>query len=93
MSFYQSYRRRLLKIAFSGVVPQRRRNCYRIDEEQMNVKLQEDAQIFMILLTLDTFIIESHKIRTVFYWMMLVKFLVTGSNRAGSFSKEKTYTK
>jgi hypothetical protein len=31
-----------------AAVPKRRRNCYRIDEEQMNVEIQEDDQIFMI---------------------------------------------
>jgi hypothetical protein len=66
----------------------RRRNCYRIDEEQMNVKKLKGDQIFMIFYTLDVYFIESHKIRNGFYWMMLVRFLAIGQTRAGGFKRK-----
>ncbi|AXG73681.1 hypothetical protein DVK85_05325 [Flavobacterium arcticum] len=47
------------------VPPKRRRNCYRIDEEQMNVDITRGRSDIYDILTHLTFIfIESHKIRT-----------------------------
>jgi hypothetical protein len=51
--------------SFSGdSSSQRRRNCYRIDEEQMNVEITRGRSDIYDILTHLTFIfIESHKIR------------------------------
>jgi hypothetical protein len=58
---------------------QRKRNCYRIDEEQMNVEITRGRSDIYDILTHLTFIfIESHKIRNRVYWTMLVKYPVIG---------------
>lgn len=53
------------KSHFQAIVPpKRRRNCYRIDEEQMNVEITRGRSDIYDILTHLTFIfIESHKIR------------------------------
>jgi hypothetical protein len=53
------------KSHFKAIVPpKRRRNCYRIDEEQMNVEITRGRSDIYDILTHLTFIfIESHKIR------------------------------
>jgi hypothetical protein len=53
------------KSLFQAIVPpKRRRNCYRIDEEQMNVEITRGRSDIYDILTHLTFIfIESHKIR------------------------------
>ncbi|KVV13463.1 DUF6909 family protein [Flavobacterium sp. TMP13] len=53
------------KSHFEAIVPpKRRRNCYRIDEEQMNVEITRGRSDIYDILTHLTFIfIESHKIR------------------------------
>jgi hypothetical protein len=51
------------KSHFQAIVPpKRRRNCYRIDEEQMNVEITRGT-IYDILTHLTFIFIESHKIR------------------------------
>jgi hypothetical protein len=54
------------KSHFQAIVPpKRRRNCYRIDDEQMNVEITRGRSDIYDILTHLTFIfIESHKIRT-----------------------------
>ena len=53
------------KSHFQAIVPpKRRRNCYRIDEEQMNVEItRARSDIYDILTHLTFIFIESHKIR------------------------------
>jgi len=53
------------KSHFQAIVPpKRRRNCYRIDEEQMNVEITRGrSDIFDILTHLTFIFIESHKIK------------------------------
>ena len=53
------------KSHFQAIIPpKRRRNCYRIDEEQMNVEITRGRSDIYDILTHLTFIfIESHKIR------------------------------
>jgi hypothetical protein len=53
------------KSHFKAIVPpKRRRNCYRIDEEQMNVEITRGrSDIFDILTHLTFIFIESHKIK------------------------------
>jgi hypothetical protein len=52
------------KSHFQAIIPKRKRNCYRIDEEQMNVEITRGRSDIYDILTHLTFIfIESHKIR------------------------------
>jgi hypothetical protein len=51
-------------LIFKQLFPKRKRNCYRIDEEQMNVEITRGRSDIYDILTHLTFIfIESHKIR------------------------------
>jgi hypothetical protein len=52
-----------------------RRNCYRIDEEQMNVEITRGRSDIYDILTHLTFILLNHiKYEIGFYWTMLVKY-------------------
>jgi hypothetical protein len=68
----------VFKSHFQAIIPQRKRNCYRIDEEQMNVETRGRSDIYDILTHL-TFILLNHiKYEIGFYSTMLVKYLVIG---------------
>ena len=68
------------KSHFKAIVPpKRRRNCYRIDAEQMNIEITRGRSDIYDILTHLTFIfIESHKIKNRVLLMMEAKFLVIG---------------
>ena len=53
---------------FKAIVPpKRRRNCYRIDKDQMNIEITRGrSEIYDILTHLTFLFIESHKIKDVF---------------------------
>ena len=63
------------------IPPKRRRNCYRIDEEQMNIEITRGrSEIYDILTHLTFLFIESHKIMNQVLIMRKVKLLVIGIN-------------
>jgi hypothetical protein len=64
-------------LIFKQLFPKRKRNCYRIDEEQMNVETRGRSDIYDILTHL-TFILLNIKYEIGFYWTMLVKYPVIG---------------
>jgi hypothetical protein len=64
-------------LIFKQLFPWEKRNCYRIDEEQMNVEIRGRSDIYDILTHLTFILLESHKIRNRVL-TMLVKYLVIG---------------
>jgi hypothetical protein len=66
-------------LIFKQLFPKRKRNCYRIDEEQMNVEITRGRSDIYDILTHLTFILLNHiKYEIGFYWTMLVKYPVIG---------------
>jgi hypothetical protein len=85
---------RVFKISFSSnYSPKRKRNCYRIDEEQMNVEITRGRSDIYDILTHLTFILLNHiKYEIGFYWTMLVKYPVIGWNYNKPFLSKKIDT-
>jgi hypothetical protein len=82
----------VFKSHFQAIIPQRKRNCYRIDEEQMNVETRGRSDIYDILTHL-TFILLNHiKYEIGFCSTMLVKYLVIGWNYNKPFLSKKIDT-
>jgi hypothetical protein len=78
------------KSHFQAIVPKRRRNCYRIDEEQMNVEITRGRSDIYDILTHLTFIfIESHKIRNRVLLDDSGEVSRLDQIRASGFSKKK----
>ena len=88
---------------FSPIIPaKRRRNCYRIDEEQMFVEMTRGrSDIYDILTHLTFMYIESEKIRKNSLnhrgekkreWLRLEEIVLNGEEKEEGFNKEVAYT-